>query len=297
VTLTVILVICTSLTLIIPGGFAQDEKVEAKKVEEPKAEKKPLIGQVGSPPKAKGTRDLSDQGKILEISKLVILDYREKFDFLKTLITWASLLIVLIITGFGIYGLMEFKILRSELKKELEAGLTQAQQTQDNMKGEIAREQQKLENLRTEILALQEKLYRSFQGMVSLTAANEVMRGEETGKTLRRAEKHIDRAVKVLKPEDVQLYRSARGIQAFILKRLAGPEKALEVIEPVLSNDEDGNLHYNAACYAALAGRSDRWPTYLRESIKRNPYYREQANIDEDFANVRQSEDYMQIIQ
>lgn len=50
---------------------------------------------------------------------------------------------------------------------------------------------------------------------------------------------------------------------------------------------ENGTLHYNLACYAALAGERERALEHLRTAVERDPRSREWAQSDEDLDSVR----------
>ena len=50
----------------------------------------------------------------------------------------------------------------------------------------------------------------------------------------------------------------------------------------------NGTLHYNLACYAALAGEREKALEHLRTAFERDPRSREWAQKDEDLASLRE---------
>jgi mannose-6-phosphate isomerase-like protein (cupin superfamily) len=58
--------------------------------------------------------------------------------------------------------------------------------------------------------------------------------------------------------------------------------------EGLADHGDNGPLHYNLACWAALAGERDRALGHLRTAFERDPRTREWAQTDEDLASLRE---------
>ena len=58
--------------------------------------------------------------------------------------------------------------------------------------------------------------------------------------------------------------------------------------EGLADHPENGTLHYNLACYAALAGDREKALDHLRIAFERDPRTREWAREDDDLASVRE---------
>src|SRR5947208_773944 len=67
-----------------------------------------------------------------------------------------------------------------------------------------------------------------------------------------------------------------------------GYERAIELASPGLNDwPEHPSLHYQLACYHALAGHREQAVEHLRVAFRHNPDTREWAAGDEDLAGVR----------
>jgi mannose-6-phosphate isomerase-like protein (cupin superfamily) len=65
--------------------------------------------------------------------------------------------------------------------------------------------------------------------------------------------------------------------------------RAYEIASEGLADHPDhGTLHYNLACYAAMAGERDTALVHLRKAFEGDPRSREWAQQDEDLASVRE---------
>ena len=230
-----------------------------------------------------GPGNIPKQMNALEFAKMVMEDYRGKFDFIKTLIVWASAVIVFLIGGFGIGGLVQISNIRKELRAEHDIRL----QKLESHLATITEEKEKLE-------VLTGGLSRTLQSLSYVMNALDLIRYDDRTK-LRRAQRYIDKVLEKLKPDLVELIRSSYTIRGFIQKRLVGPRLALESVEAVINYDEDGHIYYNAACYAALDGQQEKWPHFLNESIIRDPGYLELALRDPDFEGVRATEEFKEV--
>ena len=114
---------------------------------------------------------------------------------------------------------------------------------------------------------------------------------------LRRAEKRIRKITEEIRPEDSTIMRNAYAYLAYLEKRLVSPQKALSTLEnQVLDKDQDGQLYYNAACYACLSGDTEKWQLYLRKAVDKDPHFGKEALNDNDFTNVVNSPDFKKAI-
>ena len=75
------------------------------------------------------------------------------------------------------------------------------------------------------------------------------------------------------------------------------PRRAMEIMEEGLRrHPESPSLRYNHACAAALAGDRARAVASLREVIKHRPEAAEWAREDEDFAGLRDDEEFLALV-
>lgn len=71
------------------------------------------------------------------------------------------------------------------------------------------------------------------------------------------------------------------------------PARAYEIAAAGLTDHPDHpSLHYNLACFAALAGQSDRALDHLRRAFELDPQTREWAESDADLDGLREHPDY-----
>ena len=57
--------------------------------------------------------------------------------------------------------------------------------------------------------------------------------------------------------------------------------------EGIAEHPDHPGMHYNLACFAALAGETDESLEHLRRAVELYPRFRESARADDDFAPVR----------
>ena len=95
------------------------------------------------------------------------------------------------------------------------------------------------------------------------------------GGTARRG--RADLAVRALVRRDARL--RGRRLRARVRDRRR---------EGLADHPGNGTLHYNLACYAAMAGEREKALEHLRTAFERDPRSREWAQTDEDLASVRE---------
>jgi tetratricopeptide (TPR) repeat protein len=74
-------------------------------------------------------------------------------------------------------------------------------------------------------------------------------------------------------------------------------EKAKEVFEKVIEMDStEINAMYNLACVHATLGNSEESLKWLKKAIEGNDQYRKHAKGDDDFANIRDTEEFKNLV-
>jgi tetratricopeptide (TPR) repeat protein len=76
-----------------------------------------------------------------------------------------------------------------------------------------------------------------------------------------------------------------RAMQHYEAERYADATAVLR--EGLAANPDSAPLHYNLACFAALAGETDDALAHLRRAVELRPQFRDAARDDEDLAPVR----------
>lgn len=112
---------------------------------------------------------------------------------------------------------------------------------------------------------------------------------------LKRHEEAIKLFDKTLEidPNDI----AALGNKGISLSRLKRYEEANELIDIVIRIDpENANANYNKACFESLKNKKESSLKFLRKAIKLDEKFKKIAKEDEDFYNIRNSEEFKQLI-
>jgi len=73
--------------------------------------------------------------------------------------------------------------------------------------------------------------------------------------------------------------------------------KALELLKKIAgTRDEDGRIHYLAACCHAIAGDAEQALTHLKKAIHADPQNRIQARLEADLASLRTNPGFVELL-
>ena len=74
-------------------------------------------------------------------------------------------------------------------------------------------------------------------------------------------------------------------------------EAAAEMRRGLAELPENSALRYNLACYTALAGDAEEALDALRQTVEEDPRFAELARTDPDFASLRDSPGFTQLVE
>lgn len=248
-----------------------------------------------------GNRE-NNTGEVLavgETARMLMASFESKLDLIKTIVGIVSIVAVLIVTGFGFFGIREIGHVTApllaehgKLQKAIQEGLDNLAKLEARLK---TREEEALK-FTGALRQAEESVQKNSQSLIHVVAAFHYAYGRQSPDDYREALKEVDKIIEVIAPPDQTILAWAYRIQAYVLKRTIGSREALNSIECSLKHDpENVRSLYNAACYAALIGERGKWITFLTTATVREPALRMRAIEDADFVSVKDDSEFKRL--